>query len=93
MLCIPYQWPATQGCHLCRQRCSHASIAGHQHGKLPNPFLGMAQMIYVEGLPEGVSVDEVAEHFGSIGVVKFDKKKNQKKVPGLAFTTSIVPSV
>ncbi len=41
----------------------------------------MAQMIYVEGLPEGVSVDEVGEHFGSIGVVKFDKKKNQKKVP------------
>lgn len=38
------------------------------------------QMIYVEGLPEGVSIDEVAEHFGSIGVVKFDKKKNQKKV-------------
>eukprot|EP00208_Stichococcus_sp_RCC1054_P001442 CAMPEP_0206142158 /NCGR_PEP_ID=MMETSP1473-20131121/15841_1 /ASSEMBLY_ACC=CAM_ASM_001109 /TAXON_ID=1461547 /ORGANISM="Stichococcus sp, Strain RCC1054" /LENGTH=138 /DNA_ID=CAMNT_0053537043 /DNA_START=244 /DNA_END=657 /DNA_ORIENTATION=- len=37
-------------------------------------------MIYVEGLPEGVSIDEVAEHFGSIGVVKFDKKKNQKKV-------------
>lgn len=37
-------------------------------------------MVYVTGLPKDVTIDEVAEHFGSIGVVKFDKKKNQKKV-------------
>lgn len=37
-------------------------------------------MIYVEGMPPSVTIEEVAEHFGSIGVVKFDKKKNQKKV-------------
>ena len=37
-------------------------------------------MVYVSGLPTDVTISEVAEHFGSIGVVKFDKKKDQKKV-------------
>ncbi len=36
-------------------------------------------MIYVEGLPKTITIDSIAEHFGSIGVIKFDKKKNQKK--------------
>jgi RNA recognition motif-containing protein len=37
-------------------------------------------MIYVSGLPTDITVNEVAEHFGSIGIIKFDKKKDQKKV-------------
>jgi len=37
-------------------------------------------MVYVSGLPREVTEAEIAEHFGSIGVVKFDKKKNAHKV-------------
>ena len=32
-------------------------------------------MIYIQGLPLDVSESEIATHFGSIGVVKFDKKQ------------------
>lgn len=46
-------------------------------------------MVYVTGLPTNVTIEEVAEHFGSIGVVKFDKKKNQKKVSSSPQATTI----
>ena len=36
--------------------------------------------IYVAGLPSGVSEAEVATHFGSIGVLKIDKKKEKPKI-------------
>ena len=32
-------------------------------------------MIYIEGIPPGTSEKELAEFFGSIGVIKFDKKQ------------------
>lgn len=41
-------------------------------------------MIYVSGLPTDITVNDVAEHFGSIGIIKFDKKKDQKKVQCLS---------
>lgn len=37
-------------------------------------------MIYVSGLPPDATEAEIAEHFGSIGVVKFDKKQNKHKI-------------
>ena len=36
--------------------------------------------IYVSGLPAGVSEPEIAAHFGSIGVLKIDKKKEKPKI-------------
>ena len=36
--------------------------------------------VYVSGLPPGTSEDEVAAHFGSIGIIKNDKKKGGKKI-------------
>ncbi len=41
-------------------------------------------MVYVSGLPTNVTEAEIAEHFGSIGVVKFDKKQNKHKVRAAA---------
>jgi hypothetical protein len=37
-------------------------------------------MVFVEGLPDGVNEKDIAQHFGTIGTVKFDKKKDQFKV-------------
>ncbi len=36
--------------------------------------------VYVSGLPPGTSEDEVEAHFGSIGIIKMDKKKGGKKI-------------
>ena len=36
--------------------------------------------IYVSGLPPGISEPEVATHFGSIGVLKQDKKAGKPKI-------------
>lgn len=40
-------------------------------------------MVYVSGLPPNVTEDEVAEHFGSIGILKVDKKKVSQLACGL----------
>ena len=37
-------------------------------------------MVYVSGLPPDATEADIAEHFGSIGVVKFDKKQNKHKI-------------
>ena len=37
-------------------------------------------MIYISGLPTDTNEAEIAAHFGSIGVVKFDKKQDKHKV-------------
>ncbi len=36
--------------------------------------------VYVSGLPASVSEEEVAAHFGSIGLLKQDKKKGKPKI-------------
>lgn len=36
--------------------------------------------VYVEGLPQGISERDVEEYFGSIGVIKTDKKTRGKKI-------------
>lgn len=72
-------YPAVAGCSdapLLRQTQTHARCSLHTRVG----FIETLQMIYVEGMPPSATLEEVAEHFGSIGVVKFDKKKNQKKV-------------
>jgi len=37
-------------------------------------------MIYVGGLPDTVTVEDLSSIFGSIGQIKFDQKKNQDKI-------------
>ena len=37
-------------------------------------------MVYVSGLPQNITEDEIAEHFGTIGILKVDKKKEKKKI-------------
>ena len=36
--------------------------------------------VYVSGLPPGTSEADVEAHFGSIGIIKNDKKKGGKKI-------------
>ena len=36
--------------------------------------------MYVTGLPKDVTEAEVEAHFGSIGVIKLDKKRDKKKI-------------
>jgi RNA-binding protein FUS len=36
--------------------------------------------VYVTGLPPNITEDDVAEYFGSIGVIKIDKKTRGKKI-------------
>ncbi len=36
--------------------------------------------IYVSGLPTDVTADQLADRFGSIGVIRLDKKTREKKV-------------
>ena len=38
--------------------------------ELPN-----TDMIYIAGLPDNITEDDLATHFGTIGVIKFDKKQ------------------
>ena len=37
-------------------------------------------MVYIDGLPPGVSEEDVATHFATIGVLKHDKKKGGPKI-------------
>lgn len=37
-------------------------------------------MVFVSGLPLDATEADIAAHFGSIGVVKFDKKQNKHKI-------------
>lgn len=36
--------------------------------------------IFISGLPEDTTEEQLAEHFGQIGIVKFDKKNNCPKI-------------
>lgn len=36
--------------------------------------------VYVDGLPQGITEKDVEEYFGSIGVIKLDKKTRSKKI-------------
>jgi RNA-binding protein FUS len=36
--------------------------------------------VYIDGLPKGVTEAEIEEYFGSIGIIKMDKKKGGKKI-------------
>lgn len=36
--------------------------------------------VYVDGLPQGISEKDVEEFFGSIGIIKTDKKTRGKKI-------------
>ena len=36
--------------------------------------------VYVDGLPQGITERDVEEYFGSIGVIKLDKKTRSKKI-------------
>ncbi len=35
--------------------------------------------IYISGLPQGVTEEQLAQHFGQIGLIKQDKKKRPPK--------------
>ena len=37
-------------------------------------------MVYIDGLPPGISEEDVATHFATIGVLKHDKKKGGPKI-------------
>ena len=37
-------------------------------------------MVYVSGFPAGVTEEDVAQHFGQIGILKQDKKKGKPKI-------------
>lgn len=37
-------------------------------------------MVYVSGLPSSTTEEDIAAHFGSIGLLKEDKKKNKPKI-------------
>ena len=37
-------------------------------------------MVYVSGLPSNTTEEDIAAHFGSIGLLKEDKKKNKPKI-------------
>lgn len=36
--------------------------------------------IFIQGLPEDTTEDQLEEHFGQIGIIKLDKKNNCKKI-------------
>ena len=40
----------------------------------------MPNQVYFSGLPPGTTMDEVAGHFGSIGVIKMDKRTRKPKI-------------
>ncbi|KAJ9534993.1 hypothetical protein QJQ45_029647, partial [Haematococcus lacustris] len=42
--------------------------------------LPSTDMVYVAGLPQNVTESDIAEYFGSIGVLKVDKKTGKKKI-------------
>ncbi len=42
--------------------------------------LPTTDMVYVTGLPAGVTEDDIAGYFGSIGVIKLDKKTKKPKI-------------
>lgn len=69
------QWATPGG-----QRCGGGGGAMAYNADTMSFELPDTDMIYVSGLPTDITVNEVAEHFGSIGIIKFDKKKDQKKV-------------
>ena len=37
-------------------------------------------MVYVSGIPQDTTEEDIAAHFGSIGLLKEDKKKNKPKI-------------
>jgi len=37
-------------------------------------------MVYIAGLPEGITEEDMAAHFGTIGLLKQDKKKGKPKI-------------
>jgi len=43
------------------------------------PQMGDQDTVYISGLPKGVTEDQLADRFGSIGIIKLDKKTKQKK--------------
>ena len=48
-----------------------------------DPTIGQTpdtDMIYIQGLPLDITESEIATHFGSIGVVKFDKKQVHRNI-------------
>lgn len=45
-----------------------------------NSFQGDVDQIYVSGLPSNVTESEVAQFFGTIGMIKIDKKKKAPKI-------------
>lgn len=40
----------------------------------------MEDTIYVQGFPEDTTEEQLAEYFGQIGVIKFDKKNSCPKI-------------
>lgn len=36
--------------------------------------------VFVSGLPDDVTEEEIASHFGAIGLIKIDKKTNRPKI-------------
>jgi len=57
---------------------------GGDGGRNFNNFGGAADQqqdtVFVSGLPEDVTDDQIAEFFGSIGIIKIDKKTSRPKI-------------
>ena len=61
-------------CWLSAQKVTAHDASGLDSSNLP------ADQVYVTGLPKDVTEAEVEAHFGSIGVIKLDKKRDKKKI-------------
>ena len=44
------------------------------------PSLQIADQVYVSGLADDVTEEDLAAHFGSIGMLKEDKKRGKPKI-------------
>lgn len=54
---------------------------GHSHKvRRLSPCNNRADQVYVSGLPESTTEEDLATHFGSIGVLKEDKKRSKPKI-------------
>ena len=40
----------------------------------------VADQVYISGLPDDTTEEEIGAHFGSIGVVREDKKRGKPKI-------------
>ena len=52
----------------------------HLSGPERRCSLAVADQVYVSGLPDGTTEEDIAQHFGSIGMIKEDRQKGKLKI-------------